>query len=104
DAALLGGGGKARARRRLGLALAYDGRRPRARLLGRGSRPPPEYVLGRRADASLARPLAGRRPRPAPARRADQPPRRRQPRVARDDAGVARRGGDPRRTRPLVPG
>src|SRR5436190_1633723 len=51
----------------------------------------------------LARPRAGGRPRPPPARRADEPPRRRKPRVARAGAAVARRRGDPRRARPLVP-
>ena len=38
--ALLGGGRAARARRRLGLALAHDRRRPRARLHGRRPRSP----------------------------------------------------------------
>src|SRR5207237_108397 len=43
------------------------------------------------------------RPGPAPPRRADEPPGRRQPRVARAGAAVARRRNRPRRTRPLVP-
>src|SRR5207302_1053599 len=50
-----------------------------------------------------ARPRPGRRSRPAAPRRADEPPRRPAARVARADASVARRGGDPRRPRPLVP-
>ena len=60
-------------------------------------------VLGRRAHARLARALALGRSGPAPPRRADQPPRRPEPRVARTRARDARRGGDPRRPRPLVP-
>ena len=105
DAALLGGDGAARARRRLG--LARRARRPSS--AGSASRTTTstgslEHVLGRRADARLARPRAGRRSRPAAARRADEPPRRRQPRVARDATlAVARRRRDPRRPRPLVP-
>ena len=46
-------------------------------------------ALRRRADARGAGAPAGRRPGPAPARRADQPPRHRGPRVARGDAGAA---------------
>ena len=54
-------------------------------------RPAARDVLGRRADARLARSRARRRPRPAAARRADEPPRRREPRVARARADHDRR-------------
>ena len=67
------------------------------------SRPSAAHVLGRRADARLARARARRRPRSAPPRRADEPPRRREPRVARARAQLDRRRRDPRRARPLVP-
>ena len=60
-------------------------------------------VLRRRADARLARARARRRPRPAAARRADEPPRHRLARVARDAPAVARRRRRARRARPLVP-
>ena len=61
-------------------------------------------LLWRRADARVARPGAGGRPRPAAARRADQPPRHRVARVARAAPGRARRRGRAGRARPLVPG
>ena len=67
-------------------------------------RPLARDVLRRRADARLAGPRAGRRPRPAAARRADQPPRHRVARVARDAPADARRRRRARRPRPLVPG
>ena len=95
--------GAARARRRLGVARPRRLDRARARLRRRRPRPAARHVLRWRADARLARPRAVRRPRPAPARRADEPPRRREPRVARAGADVARRGRDPRCARPLVP-
>ena len=69
----------------------------------RRPRPRPRHVLRRRADARLARAGARRRPRPAAPRRADEPPRRGEPRVARERAVVARRRRHSRRTRPLVP-
>ena len=60
-------------------------------------------VLRRRADARLARPRAGRRPRPAAARRADEPPRHRVAGVARGLPAERRRRRRARRPRPLVP-
>ena len=64
---------------------------------------PLRHVLGRRADARIAGPRAGRRPRPAAARRADQPPGHRVARVAREPPADDRRRGRPRGPRPLVP-
>ena len=64
---------------------------------------PLSHVLGRRADARVARARARIAAGPAAARRADEPPRHRVARVARGDAEDARRRGDPRRARPLVP-
>ena len=61
-------------------------------------------VLRRRADARLAGAGAGRRPRPAAARRADQPPRHRVAGVARAAPGRPRRRDRAGRPRPLVPG
>ena len=96
--------GEARARGRLRLARPRRGRRcagsasPTREL----DRPLETFSGGELTRASLARALA-RRPRPAAARRADEPPRRREPRMARAGAPVARRRGDPRRARPLVP-
>src|ERR1041385_3061632 len=78
-------------------------RAARTRLPRGRSRPAVGHLLGRRADARLARAGALRRPRPAAPRRADEPPRRREPRVARAGAAVARRRSHPRRARPLVP-
>ena len=60
-------------------------------------------LLGRRADARVAGAGAGRRPRPAAARRAHQPPRHRVARVAGDAPAAARRGDRPGGARPLVP-
>ena len=84
--------GAARARRRLPLARAgaVDAARPRLPRRGR-PRPPAADVLRRRADARLAGAGAGRRSRPAAARRAHQPPRHRVARVARAAPGRARR-------------
>ena len=59
---------------------------PRARLSRRGLRPPAGHVLRRRADPRVAGPRARRRPRSPAARRADEPSRRAQPRVAREDS------------------
>ena len=56
----------------------------RPRLPRRRSRPLARHLLGRRADARVAGAGAGRRPRPAAARRADEPPRHRLAGVARD--------------------
>ncbi len=84
--------GAARARRRLRLARPRDVRRPRARLRRRAARPAAAHVLRRRADACVARTRARRRPGSAAARRADEPSRRGEPRVARARAPVARRG------------
>ena len=78
-------------------------RGPRARLRRGGSRPEAGHVLGRRADARVARTRACRQSRPAAARRAHESPRRREPGMARARAGDARRRGDPRGARPLVP-
>ena len=50
------------------------------------TRPRAVDLLRRRADARLARARAGRRARPAAARRADEPPRHRLARVAREAA------------------
>ena len=58
-------------------------RRRRARPARRDARARPPLALGRRAHAGHARPRAARRCRPAPAGRADQPPRHRLGRVAR---------------------
>ena len=102
-ARLLGDAGAARARGRLRLARPRDVGRPRARLRRRAPRPAARDVLRRRAHARVARARARRRPRPAAARRADEPPRRREPRVARARAAEPRRRRDPRRARPLVP-
>ena len=97
------GPGTARARRRLRLARPGLLGHPRPRLRGQGSRPQPHHVLRRGADPRVARPVARRRPRPAPPGRADEPPRRREPRMAGARAHQPRRRGDPRRARPLVP-
>ena len=75
---------QARARRRLQLARGRQRHAARPRLRRRGPRPRPGDVLRRRADARVAGPRAERRPRPAAARRADQPPRHHVARVARD--------------------
>ncbi len=75
----------------------------RARVRGRTARPAALDVLGRRADARVAGAVARGRSRLAPARRADEPSRCRAAGVAGEDARRARRGGDPRRPRPLVP-
>ena len=96
--------GPPRARRRLQLARAVN-----ATLHGLGfrddaPRPLAGDVLRRRADARVAGPRAGRRSRPAAARRADQPPRHRVARVAREPSAGPRRGRRARRPRPLVPG
>ena len=65
-------------------------------------RPLDTFSGGELTRASLApRALGGSRP--AAPRRADEPPRRREPRVARARADLARRRGRPRRARPLVP-
>ena len=64
---------------------------------------PPRHVLRRGADACLAGARPRRRSRPAPPRRADEPPRRRAAGVARAHARRPRRRGDPRRARPVVP-
>ena len=109
DAPLLGRAGAARARRRLRLARADGGRRARPRVRRARPRPAADDLLGRRADPRLARPRARRRPRPPAPRRADQPPGRLQPRVARARARVDGRGrscssrttaGSSRRRRP----
>ena len=76
---------------------------PRARVPRRRPRPAARHVLRRRADAGLPRACPLGRPGPPPARRADEPPRRGEPRVARARADGARRGGRARRPRPLVP-
>ena len=65
-------------------------------------RPLSTFSGGELTRASLARD-ARRRPRPAAARRAHQPPRHRLARMARAAAHVGGRGGDPRGPRPLVP-
>ena len=65
---------------------------------------PLDDVLRRAADPRVAGPRAGRRGRPAAARRADQPPRHRVAGVARADAARPRHGDRARRPRPLVPG
>ena len=85
------------------MARAHERGRARPRLRGGRPRPSAHHVLGRRADARLAGARAQRRSRPDPARRADEPPRRREPRVAGARAAVARRRRHPRRARPLVP-
>ena len=69
--------GAARARRRLQLARVGQLDAARARVPRRAPGPVAGDVLGRRADARVAGPRAGRRPRPAAARRAHQPPRHR---------------------------
>ena len=76
----------------------------RARLRRRRARPAAVALLRRRADPGLAGPRARLEARSAAARRAHQPPRHRVARVARALPGRARRGGHPRRPRPLVPG
>ena len=95
--------GEARARGRVGLARSSRLDRARPRVHRRRPRPPARHVLGRGADPGVARPRAVGGSRPPPARRADEPPRRREPRVARARAHLARRRDRPRRTRPLVP-
>ena len=92
-----------RPRRRLPLARRGAGDGPRPRLRRLGARPAALGVLGRRADPRLARPRPRLEARPPAPRRADQPPRHRVARVARALPDGARRGGDPRRARPLVP-
>ena len=79
-----------------------DGARPRLRRRADLDRQLDD-VLRRRAHARVARARARRRPRPPAARRADEPPRHRVARVAREDAQSARRGDRARRPRPLVP-
>ena len=93
----------ARARRRL--QLARDGQldAARPRVPRRAPRPLAGDVLRRRAHARLAGARAGGRSRPAAARRADQPPRHRRARVARDAPADARRRDRARGARPLVP-
>ena len=63
-----------------------------------------ETFSRRRADARLAGAGAGRRSRPAAARRAHQPPRHRVAGVAGDASAVARRRRRAGRARSLVPG
>ena len=107
DAATLAGYSRAQAR--LEHAGGYGWREGiNATLHGLGfrdeaPRPLAGDVLRRRAHARLAGARAGRRPRPAAARRADQPPRHRVAGVARDPPADARRRHRPRRPRPLVP-
>ncbi len=96
--------GPARARGRMGVARASHVHHPRARLRGSRPRPPARHLLGRRADEGVTGACARGQPRPAPARRADQPPRRPEPRVARARARDDRCRRDPGRARPLVPG
>ena len=103
DAPLQRGAGAARARRRLELARPRLVGAARPRLPRPRPRPAARDVLGRGADARLARPRSRGRPRPAAARRADEPPRRREPRVARARADDDRRRRRARRPRPLVP-
>ncbi len=76
---------------------------PRPRLPRRAPGPRAGDVLRRRADPRVAGPRAGRRPRPAAARRADQPPRHRVAGVAGGAPAVARRGDRAGGPRPLVP-
>ena len=76
----------------------------RARLLHRAARPEAVHLLRRGAHPRFAGPGAGRRPRPAAARRADQPPRHRLARVARGLPHRPRRRGDPGGPRQVVPG
>ena len=101
--ALLARAVAAGARRRL--ELAHPRARPaaRPRLRRRPARPQALHLLGRRAHARLAGARARGRPRPAAARRAHEPPRHRLARVARGVPHRARRRGDPRGARPLVP-
>ena len=70
----------------------------------RAARPEAVHLLRRGAHARVAGAGAGRRPRPAAARRADEPPRHRLARVARGLPHRPRRRGDPGGPRPLVPG
>ena len=102
-APLRGGAGAARTRGRLRLARPRGLGAARAWVCRGEPRPPVGDVLGRRADARVARARARRRSRSVAARRADEPPRRREPRVARARAAVARRRDHDRRARPLVP-
>ena len=97
------GAGAARARGRLGLARPRRIDPARPRVPGRRSRPTARLVLGWGADPRLARSRDVGRSRSSAARRADEPPGRREPRMARARAHVARRGRDPRGPRPLVP-
>ena len=76
----------------------------RARVPRRAPGPLAGDVLRRRADARVAGPRAGRRPRPAAARRAHEPPRHRVAGVAGGAPAVARRRRRAGRARPLVPG
>ena len=99
----------AEAQARLEHAGGYDWRERAARTLrGLGfldkdlDRPLATFSGGELTRASLARALCGR-PRPAAARRAHEPPGRRQPRMARAGAAVTGRRRHPRRPRPLVP-
>ena len=94
----------ARARRRLQLARGRELDAARARVPRRAHGPLAGDVLGRRADARVPGAGAGRRPRPAAARRAHQPPRHRVAGVAGGAPAAARRGRRARRARPLVPG
>ena len=60
-------------------------------------------AVGRRADPGVARPARHRRPGPAAARRADEPPRPRRARMARGAPPAPRRGAARRVARPGVP-
>ena len=70
---------------------------------GEAGRAPALDLLRRRADPRLAGPGAGDPPRPAAARRADQPPRHPLAGVAGALPARPRRRRRPRRPRPLVP-
>ncbi len=96
--------GPAGARRWIRLAPAGDDRGARARVRGGRPRPVAADLLRRRADAWLARPHPGRRPRPAAPRRADEPPGRGVAGVARGAAHEHRCRDRAGRARPLVPG
>ena len=94
---------RVRARRRLRVADAARGGGARPGVLAGRPRPAAAHVLGRRADARVARPGAGGGARRAAPRRAHQPPRHRRDRVARGPSGCAGRRGRVRVARPLVP-
>ena len=95
--------GAARARRRLQLARVGQLDAARARVPRRAPGPDARDVLGRRADARVAGPRAGRRPRSAAARRAHQPPRHRVAGVAGGLPAAGRRRRRARGARSLVP-